>query len=44
MWIGYYWILSVYFEIDELSGEKAIKLNDTFYGDTKSVVYLQCGL
>ena len=44
VWIGYYWILSVDFEINELSGGKSMNLNDTLYGDTKSVVYLQCGL
>ena len=34
----------MYFEINELSGGKSMEFNYTFYGDTKSVVYLQWGL
>ena len=35
VWIGYYWILSVYLQINEFSGGQIYGNNDTLYKDTK---------
>ena len=35
VWIGYYWILSVYLQINEFSGDQIYGNNGTLYKDTK---------